>query len=318
MICQSQDATLLQVTAAGAKQAPEAFLHDSEGSDNEYSDATAGSTGLPSAPSSPITGAGLITASGGPPTPTVAAGDSPTTPMKDPATDTLPSTASSPSTEAGQCHVLATGVVAARLTDQHNSTLTTNQQGCESPHEQHLPDPAVAGADRGRPTQDQQGSEGSAAMAVSAAIDAPAVSGCKPTVAAPVSVPTSHEVTGAPGLTEAAVVEAMPASALLPRSGSAELPPLDAEDLGVELKQRANSVQVRFAWRLPQRKGWPQQSDGVKRGSNRVPSVCSALSVQLVRGSLPAQGSTATRIDRAELHQSAQLLSVRHVATRSS
>ena len=253
--CHVRDAPLLQVTPAGAKQAPEAFLHESEGSDNDYSDAIVGSAGLPSAPSSPITGAGPNMSPPGHPTPSIAAGDSPTTPMTDTTTDTLPSTASSPSTGGGQRHVLAGHI---------DSTLMTDQQGCDLPEEQHLPGPAAAGAGPHTPTQNQQGSEGSAAvagpqrrcaMAVSAVVDAPAVSGCVPLVAAPVSGPSSDEVTGEAESTKATLVEAMPASALLLRSGSAELPLLDAEDLGVELKQRSNSVQVRFAWRLPQWQG---------------------------------------------------------------
>ena len=96
-------------------------------------------------------------------------------------------------------------------------------------------------------------------MTVSASVGAPAVSSRRnPIVATPVPVPNSDEVTGEAEYTKATLMEAMPASALL-RSGSAELPMLEAEDLGVELRQRSNSVQVCFAWRLPQRQGWRQK-----------------------------------------------------------
>ena len=120
-------------------------------------------------------------------------------------------------------------------------------------------------------------------MAVSAAVDEPAVSRCKPTVAAPVPEPSSDEVKGDAVLTQAALMEDLPASALLPRSGSAELPPLDAEDLGVALKQRSNSVQVRFAWRLPLWQGWHE----------KVPSAGSAFDLRLVPRSPSAEGSKA-------------------------
>ena len=122
-------------------------------------------------------------------------------------------------------------------------------------------------------------------MAVTAAVGAPTVSGCKPNGAAPVPVPSSDGVTGEAVLTEAALMEAMPASALPPRSGSAELPLLDAEDLGVELKQRSNSVQVRLNG---------NSLDDAEKGLNRVPSACSAFNLQLVPRPPSAEGPIAT------------------------